>query len=147
MPKELIVTDSILINTNVSRVWKAIISSEWTRKFMFGCDVISDWKPGSSIEFIDMKKDRNLVLVKGSIVSIEPKRVLQYTVFGPTMGLKDEPSNYTTVTYKLTPEDNHTIVSVTQGDFAQIEDGEERYKHTVNGWGFTLKKLKEELEK
>jgi uncharacterized protein YndB with AHSA1/START domain len=147
MPEELTVKNSIMINTNVTRVWEALTSPEWSRKYMYGCDVFSDWKPGSTIEFIDMKTDKDVVLVKGNIVNIEPKRLLQYTVFGPTMGHRDEPSNYTTVTFKLTPEENHTIVSVTQGDFANIEDGETRYKHSVTGWDFALKKLKEELEK
>ena len=147
MPKELIVTKSIRINAAVSRVWEALTNPEWTRKYMYGCDVVSDWKPGSSIEFIDRKTDKEIVLVKGKIVNIEPKLLLQYTVFDPTMGLKDVPSNYTTVTYKLTPENNHTIVWVAQGDFKNIEDGENRYKHSVTGWDFALNKLKEELEK
>jgi len=147
MSEELTVTKSIRINAAVTRVWEALTTPEWSRKYMYGCDVVSDWKPGNSIEFIDRKTDKEIVLVKGKIVNIEPKSLLQYTVFGPAAGLNDIPSNYTTVTYKLTPENNHTIVRVTQGDFAEIEDGSNRYKHSETGWDFALNKLKEELEK
>jgi uncharacterized protein YndB with AHSA1/START domain len=147
MTKELIVTKSIKINVDTPRVWEAITHSEWTRKFMFNCDVVSDWKPGSTIEFISTLPDKDIVQVKGNILKIEPGKLLQYTVFGPNAGLKDIPSNYTTVTYKLTPDNEQTLVSVTQGDFSTIKDGETRFGHSLKGWELALGKLKEELEK
>ena len=147
MTDELTVTKSIEINVDISKVWEAITHSEWTRKFMFGCDVVSDWKPGSSIEFIVKLPEKDVVQVKGNILKIEPKKLLQYSIFGPNAGLKDIPSNYTTVTYKLTPQGETTLVSVSQGDFSTVEEGKKRYEHTQNGWEMTLKKLKAELEK
>lgn len=147
MTDELTVTKSIVINADISKVWEAITHSDWTRKFMFGCDVVSDWKPGSTIEFIVKLPEKEVVQVKGNILKIEPNNLLQYTVFGPNAGLKDVPSNYTTVTYKLTPQGEQTLVAVAQGDFSAIEDGKKRYEHTIKGWELTLNKLKEELEK
>jgi uncharacterized protein YndB with AHSA1/START domain len=147
MTDELTVIKSIVISATISKVWEAITHSEWTRKFMFGCDVVSDWKPGSPIEFIVRLPEKDVVQVKGNILKIEQKKLLQYTVFGPNAGLKDVPTNYTTVTYKLTPQEEQTLVAVSQGDFSAIEDGKKRYEHTIKGWELTLNKLKEELEK
>ncbi len=141
--KELVVKKSITINATASKIWEALTKSEWTRKYMFGCDVVSDWKSGDAIVF---KDSSGVVQVKGNIVNIAPGKLLKFTVFGPTMGLQDVPSNYTTVTYELSPGKGHTIVSVAQGDFAGVEQGEKRYNETGGGWDFALNKLKEALE-
>jgi hypothetical protein len=57
------------------------------------------------------------------------------------------PSNYTTVTYELSPENGHTIFSVTQGDFVGIENSEKRYNETVACWNSVLPEIKELAEK
>ena len=139
------VEKSIVLNAGVSKVWEALTTSKWTRQYMFGCDVVSDWRVGGPLEFRD---NAGVIQVKGAVKSFEKEKTLAFTVFGPTMGLKDIPSNYTTVTYNLRPgkESSQTELSVTQGDFNGVEDGEERYKHTAGGWELTLKKLKEVLE-
>ena len=50
------------------------------------------------------------------------------------------------MTYDLAEEKGETIVSVSDGDFATVADGEERYRRTIRGWGVALQRLKEMLE-
>lgn len=122
MTKELIVKKSIKLNANTSKVWDALTNPELTKKYMYGCEVISDWKVGSPLIWKGAEDGK--IYVKGNILSIEPGKRLQFTTFDPNSKLEDKPSNYTTVTYELSPEDGTTELTVTQGDFAKAEDGE-----------------------
>lgn len=87
--------------------------------------------------------------VKGTIVDIQPGKLLAYTTFDPNSTLEDIPQNYVTVTYTLTPKGSQTLLEVTQGDFAHVADGERRYKETYNdgqGWTPILVEIKKLVE-
>ncbi len=46
---KLFVKNSIVINAPVANVWDALVNPEQTKKYMFGCETVSDWKPGSPL--------------------------------------------------------------------------------------------------
>jgi hypothetical protein len=75
-----------------------------------------------------------------------PKSSCSYIIIDPDAGYPDIPENYTTVTYELTGERGETIVTVSDGDFVAVAEGEERYKRTVRGWTMALNRLKEVVE-
>jgi hypothetical protein len=59
--------------------------------------------------------------------------------------MEDIPANYTTVTYILQPHEDEMLLTVTQGDFANVADSERRYKETYNngeGWNPILVQIK-----
>ncbi len=144
MSKEMTVTDSITIDAPTSRVWDTLVNPSLTRKYMFDCEALSDWKPGSPLEWKGAGDGK--VYVKGNVVEIEKEKVLRYTVFDPNGGMEDTPSNYLTVTYSLTQKGGKTQLDVSQGDYARVENGQKRYEETVNGWGIVLQKIKEIAE-
>jgi len=144
MEKELFLKKEITINAPVSKVWEALTKPELTRKYMFECDAISEWKKGSPLIWQGHQDGR--VYVKGSIVNIEPQKLLQFTTFDPNSKLPDIASNYVTVTYKLSSENGKTKLTVTDGDFAKVDDGEKRFQESIGGWEATLPKLKETVE-
>lgn len=146
MQSGLTVRKNIRLNANSAKVWEALTNPELTKQYMFGCEAISDWKAGSPLLWKGHVKGEDKIFVKGEIVSIEPGKKLQYTTFGPDSGLKDEPSNYLTVTLELTPKGAETELTVTQGDFSTVENGEERYKHTLSNWDYTLEGLRKVVE-
>jgi len=116
---------------------------------MFGCETVSDWQPGSPLLWQGEFEGKPMVFVKGHIVRIEPGRHLEYTVFDPNGEIEDIPKNYLTVTYDLAGEDGHTKLTVTQGDYDTVADGERRYKESYNGgegWNPILVKVKEQVE-
>jgi uncharacterized protein YndB with AHSA1/START domain len=43
--------DSISIDAPPIRIWDILTRPEWTEKYMFGCRTVTDWKPGSSLEW------------------------------------------------------------------------------------------------
>ena len=145
MEKELIVKKSVTLNADISKVWDALTNPERTKNYMFGCEALSDWKVGSPLIWKGAADGK--VYVKGNIVKIQHEKLLQYTTFDPNSDFEDVPSNYLTVTIELSPEKGQTTLSVTQGDFAGVENGEKRYNDTIGGWDYALKGLKEVVEK
>jgi uncharacterized protein YndB with AHSA1/START domain len=140
----MIVEKSISINALASRGWNVLVNSDITKKYMFNCEPISDWKVGSRLDWKGVADGK--VYVKGIILKIEPEKLLQYTTFDPNGGLKDVPSNYLTVTYSLSSDDGGALLSVSQGDFASADNGQKRYEETETGWSMVLLKIKELAE-
>lgn len=146
MQTELIVKKTITLSAPVSNVWEALTNPELTKKYMSGCEALSDWKVGSPLIWKGLVEGKERVLVKGSIVKVEKGRLLQYTTLDPNSGLEDVPSNYTTVTHELSAEGSGTRLSVSQSDFATIVDGETRYGDSLKGWDHALEGLKKVVE-
>jgi len=90
-----------------------------------------------------------MVAVKGNIVKIEPEKFLAYTTIDPNSAIEDIPENYLTVTYSLSEENEETILTVTQGDYTTVADGERRNKEAYNngeGWNPILVEIKKIVE-
>ena len=122
---------------------------EQTKKYMFGCETVSDWKQGSPLLWKGTYESKEMIFVKGNIVDIQPGKFLAYTTIDPNSTIEDIPENYLTVTYELTTENGHTILTVTQGDYTKVADGERRYKEAYNngeGWNPILIEIKKLVE-
>ena len=146
----LFIVNKITINAPTSKVWDALINPEQTKKYMFGCETISDWKKGSKLIWKMMHEGKEFIPVKGHIVEIEPNKFLAYTVIDPhSATIPDIPENYLTVAYTLESNGNQTLLTVTQGDYNTVAEGEKRYKETYNngeGWNPILVQIKTILE-
>ena len=145
----LIIKNSITIDAPASKVWNALVNPEQTKKYMFGCEAISDWRKGSQLLWKGQHEGKEMVFVKGSIVDIQPERYLAYTVIDPNSTIEDIPENYLTVTYELKPENGKTAFTVTQGDYATVAEGERRFKESSNngeGWNPLLVEIKKLVE-
>ncbi len=145
MASELTVTNSIRIDASVSRIWEVLTRPELTRQYMFGCDAVSDWVVGSPLLWRGAAD--GVVYVKGIVVDITPGRLLRFSVFDPNSGLEDIPENYLFVTYELIPGDGQTLLTIIQGDFAKVANGEKRYADTLAHWDTVVLALKEVAEK
>ncbi|HWK03283.1 MAG TPA: SRPBCC domain-containing protein [Puia sp.] len=149
MHQPLSVTSTITIQASPDRVWNALTNPEMTRKYMFGCEALSDWRPGSPLIWKGHFNGVEMVAVKGTVVTIEPGRFLAYTTIDPNNpAIPDLPANYLTVTYDLTPQGDQTLLTVSQGDYSTVADGDQRYQETIAGGGWTpiLVQIKELLE-
>ncbi len=149
MSKQLIVKNSIAIKAPASKVWDALTNPEQTKKYMFGCETVSDWKAGSPLLWKGVFGGKEMVAVKGNIVQIDKGKFLEYTTIDPNSGIADILENYLTVTYALSEVKGETILTVSQGDYATVGDGEKRYNETIQGGGWNpilieIKKLLEE---
>jgi uncharacterized protein YndB with AHSA1/START domain len=146
---QLIVKNSITINATASKVWDVLTNPEQTKKYMFGCETVSDWKKGSPLLWKGTYEGKDMVFVKGNIVDIKPEKFLAYTTIDPNSTIEDIPENYLTVTYELASENGKTVFTVTQGDYKKVADSERRYKEAYNngeGWNPILVEIKKIAE-
>ncbi len=149
MEKQLIVKNRISISAPASKVWDALTNPAQTKKYMFGCETVSAWKIGSSLLWKLDYEGKEMVAVKGKIVGLEHEKFLAYTTIDPNSTIEDIPENYLTVTYDLSVENGRTILTVTQGDYAKVAEGERRYKEIFNdgeGWNPILIEIKKLVE-
>ncbi len=149
MKQPLFIKNTIAINAPIEKVWDALVNPVQTRKYMFGCETVSDWKPGSDLLWSGEYEGKKMVFVKGTIVRIEPHRYLAYTAIDPNSTIEDISENYLTVTYELKPENGQTIFTVTQGDYSIVAEGERRYTESYNnglGWQPILEGIKKLVE-
>jgi uncharacterized protein YndB with AHSA1/START domain len=145
----LLVKNEILINSPASKVWDALTNPQQTKKYMFGCETVSDWNVGSTLLWEGSYEGKKMVFVKGTILDIQPGKYLAYTVIDPNnKALEDIPENYLTVTCSLAEANNQTVLTITQGDYSKVGDGENRYKHTIDGGGWQpiLEQIKKLVE-
>lgn len=147
---KLQIVNTITINAPASKVWDALINPDLTKKYMFGCETVSDWKKGSTLIWKMMHEGKEFIPVKGYVVEIEPNKFLAYTVIDPhSTTIQDIPENYLTVTYSLESKSDQTTLTVTQGDYNTVAEGEKRYQETYNngqGWNPILIEIKKLLE-
>ena len=149
MPNPLVIKNSITINAPADKVWDALTNPEQTKKYMFGCETVSDWKPGSPLLWKGVYEGKEIVYVKGIVVEIRPGKFLSYTTFDPHSAILDIPENYLTVTYDLSVANDQTTLTVTQGDYATVAEGERRYAESLNGgegWNPILVEIKKLVE-
>ena len=139
--KELVANVSITINAPVAKVWEALVSPEMIKQYMFGTQVVTNWKEGSPIVWQGEWQGK-AYQDKGAILKIELKRVLQYSHFSPLSGQPDVPDNYHTVTIVLTGTEQQTTVTLTQDN----NESEEAREHSEKNWQMMVEGLKKFLE-
>jgi uncharacterized protein YndB with AHSA1/START domain len=148
MENKMIVRNTVPIKAPVAKVWEALTRAEWTKQYMYNCEVDSDWKPGSPVIWKMMHEGKEFIPVKGKVVTIEPGRRLVYTVIDPNAGMEDIPANYLQVQYELIDMGEETLLEVTQDGYEHAANGEKRYQEAVEGggWASILARIKELLE-
>ncbi len=147
--EKLIVKNTITINAPASKVWNALVNPEQTKKYMFGCETVSDWQPGSPLLWKMNYEVKEIIPVKGVIKDIKPGRLLTYTVIDPNASYPDIPENYLNVTYELEENKGVTVLTVLQDGFEGAAEGEKRYKDVYNngeGWNPILAEIKKLVE-
>jgi len=78
MEKGHVATASTTIHAPASAVWDALVNREKIKQYMFGTDVVSDWKEGSPIVWKGEWKGRPFE-DKGRVERVTPERLLEYT--------------------------------------------------------------------
>lgn len=132
---------TVVINVPASKVWEALTTPAIMKQYLFGVDVVADWKVGGSIVYKGVWEGKPFE-DKGKILKFEPGKSLVTTHWSPLSGVPDSPENYHTVTYKLTEKDGATEVVLTQDNNAS----EDEKVHSEGNWNMMLDGLKKLLE-
>ncbi len=144
-----IVQNSITIKAPIDNVWDALVNPEQTKKYMFGCETVSEWKVGSPLYWRGMHEGNEMIFVTGFILEIQPGKILKYSVIDPNAAYPQTPENHLHVTYELAETNGQTLLTVTQDGFEGAAEGEKRYKDVYNkgdGWNPILVEIKQLLE-
>ena len=123
------------------KVWNALVNPQAIKEYMFGTNVVSDWREGSSITWKGEWQGKRYE-DKGKILQLKSRQKIQYSHFSPLAGLPDNPENYHTVTIELSPEGKQTHVSLTQDNNASEQERAESEKN----WEMMLTGLKKFVE-
>ena len=142
MNNNLSVSKSIVINANVSKIWEALTNPAIIKKYLFGTETITDWKPGSEIIF-QGEYEGTQYRDHGVILENFFHKSLSYSYWSGFSGLEDTPENYATVTYNLgNIDDINTNFTWSQQGFAN----EAAQNHSEMGMQSFLEQIKEIVE-
>jgi len=141
MHESRVAVATVTIDAPRERVWKALVTPSQIKKYMFGTNVESDWKPNSPITW---KGEWNGTHYedKGTILDARPGEMLRYTHFSPLAGLPDKPENYHVVTIELGGEGSATRITLSQDNNPSDQARQESEKN----WTAMLEGLKRLLE-
>ena len=134
---------TVTIHATRAEVWSALTNPEKVKQYMHGTEMSTDWKEGSPISWKGEWKGRSYE-DKGTVLAVEPQKLLKYTHWSPMGGSEDKPENYHTVTYELAGEDGKTTLTLIQDNNASQEEAD---KMASDNWGPVLNGLKETVEK
>lgn len=149
MEKEKKIENTIFIHAAPSRVWETLINPMETRQYMFGCETVSEWIPGSDLLWQGTFEGKSVVFVSGKVLEIRPERFLAYSVIDPNSAMPQTPENHLKVTYSLEPKSGGTELLVTQSGYETAANGEQRYIDSYNngeGWNPILIQIKKLAE-
>ncbi len=139
--KKFIARAEVRIHAPLSRVWDALVNPAIIRHYMFGTQVVSDWKKGSPITWTGEWEGKHYE-DRGVILQLEPERILRYSHFSPLSGLPDVPENYHAVAIELSGEAEYTRVSLSQNN----NPTEQARDHSQKNWEMMLSELKKVVE-
>ena len=142
MNRGLIAKASITVNASVTTVWDALTNPETIKQYMFGTEVVSNWKEGGTIVWKGVWQGKAYEDT-GKILKIEIGRMLRYSHFSPLSGQPDLPENYHVVTIELSGDGQNTTISLSQDN----NETEEAREHSEKNWRMMLDGLKKVLEK
>lgn len=144
--KSKFTSDEIMIKASPEVVWKVLTDPALTPEYMFGCAVACDWTIGSPILWKGVRD--GITYVRGYLVAFEKPRKFSFSVFDPNAAYPDIPENYLRATYTLAGETDGTHLRVTQGDYAQVAEGEKRFRDSIKsgGWMPVLEGIKKIAE-
>ncbi|MBB6730396.1 SRPBCC family protein [Cohnella zeiphila] len=131
------------IATTPEKLWEALTTGDFTRKYWFGREVRSDWEEGSAVVFVD---ESGQTTDAGTVLKCEPYRLLSYTL--KCVHDDTEYVRQPTVTIRLIPMESAVKLVLkhewlSPGAFRGEEDG---FIGIDNGWPAILSNLKSLLE-
>jgi uncharacterized protein YndB with AHSA1/START domain len=125
---------SVKIKSSPEKVWPHLTQPELIKKYFFGTQIETDWKPGSSIYFRGE--------YQGKIIVFKPNEKITFSYWSSFSGLADLPENYQIVTYQLLENLGETYLTLHQDNIGTVQMKE----HSEKNWRGVLDGLKNQVE-
>src|SRR6478736_4931467 len=144
MSSEEVISKSIDIHAPVSVVWDVLtnpgLMKQWMAEPEMELTIMTDWKVGNPIVikgFHHIKFEN-----KGTVLQVEPHKVLRYNYVSSLSRLPDRPENYIVTEFRLTSIENKTTLTIMLSNFAT----DTIYHHTDFYWKGTIEILRKFAE-
>ncbi len=129
----------IFIRAEAAAIWRAITTSTQTEDYFGDCSVESDWELGGEVLY---RPPSGEVVVSGTILALEPERLLQMTWREHEAEMADDPPSR--VSWEIEPVGEGVCrLTMVHDDFARET---ETYRSVGAGWPAVLSGLKTLLE-
>ncbi|WP_428742424.1 SRPBCC domain-containing protein [Tenacibaculum sp.] len=146
MSDSMIIEEEIFFKTTPSMVWDLLTNPKMTKQYMFGCEVLTDWKIGSQILWNGKTENgEEITYVKGKIIEFENEKKVTSTMFDPNIGIPDIPKNHINLTYEIIPNEIGCKLVITQGDFKGTDNAVKRFEESKQGWKMIIPVMKKIL--
>ncbi|MCF6404661.1 SRPBCC domain-containing protein [Chitinophaga filiformis] len=136
---EEILEKQVSINAASGEVWKLLTDTALMKTWMGSAEtrleIATSWEVGTPIVikgFHHVNFEN-----RGSVLEYVPNSVVSYNFVSSISRLPDEPGSYTTLRFVLTPQEDHTVVSLSISNFPT----EAIYHHLNFYWNVTLAML------
>lgn len=124
------ITRKLILNAPPDKVWNALTNPDETKKYMFNCEVASEWEVGSEIKWKGNYQGYESG-ERGEILEIDENRKLKYTSIDPNFGIEIKPENFLHITYDLKGNKGNTKLTTTIESF---NNDPERMEHLIGAW-------------
>jgi uncharacterized protein YndB with AHSA1/START domain len=138
------VEKTISINAFPSQVWEYLtdpcLMKKWMGEPEMNIEVNTDWVVGNPIlikGFHHIKFEN-----KGTVLQFDPHKIVQYSHLSSISRLPDTTENYTIITFRLTPNESQTLLTIKIENFPT----ESIYKHLDFYWHGTTALIKKQIE-
>ena len=132
------ITKTIEIDSSKDRVYDALINSDEILRYFPLEQVVSTWKVGDPIKYIGGQSGVD----EGIIDVLDKNKCFQFTYWNANHGTENKKENHITITYSLSGEKSHTILTLKQSNIPS-----ERYLEIMNSvWDDLLYRLKQYAE-
>jgi uncharacterized protein YndB with AHSA1/START domain len=89
---------TVTIDAPRAKVWDALTNPEKVKQYMHGTNMSTDWKMGGPITWRGEWKGQAYE-DKGTVLAVDPEKLLRNTHWSPMGGSEDKPENYHTVRF------------------------------------------------
>ncbi len=123
-------TRKLILVATPEEVWHVLTRPSETKKFMFNCEVKSDWNVGGDIKWIGTYQGYESGEM-GQILEIEKNKRLKYSSIDPNFGIEVRPENFLHITYDLKSMNEMTELTTTIENF---NGDAKRMEHVASAW-------------
>jgi uncharacterized protein YndB with AHSA1/START domain len=132
---------TITFEAPIEKVWQGITDPAIVKQYFFGTNLKSDWKVGGRITFSG-EWEGHKYEDGGTIIEIDPPKLLKYTYWSSMSGTEDTPENYNNITQELSEDNGVTTLVITQ----EGVKNQEAKEHSEQNWKSVFEGLKKIIE-
>jgi uncharacterized protein YndB with AHSA1/START domain len=108
-------TSAITTHASAQQVFDALTKPALVKRWQFGRELTTDWKPGERISFRSGTGD-DVLEQWGTVLEVRANELIRYNLFTPRPDLEDRIENYCVTSYLISDDNGETRIELIQED-------------------------------